>query len=134
MLIKVARNASGFTSEAVRNILRTCQFIFTSNEMMVPVIAALYPDARVLLTRQDRSDEQIRQILLACNLMHPDDELEVVSVLIANEHVDKSELDRIMTCTHSAHDALHDALEALVTTVHDMWDTESMRKYIAREH
>ena len=122
MLIKVARNASGFTSETVRNILRTRQFIFTSNEMMVPVIAALYPDARVLLTRQDRSDEQIRQILLACEFMHPDDKLEVVGVASAAGSVSADENDRIIKTTYAAHMAEQAAREALVTAVHNMWE------------
>jgi hypothetical protein len=83
MHYKVARNASGFNRPEVAAILRTCQFIFTSNIDMIHFIEGLYRNARTLLVRQDMSDETIKTILVACGYIEAEDSIETVSVLNA---------------------------------------------------
>jgi len=79
--IRVARNATGFHLAQVAALLSTCEFIFTTNRYMMPVIEQLFPKARILVMAQDMNHDMIRELLLVSNFITKEDEVEVVSAL-----------------------------------------------------
>ena len=110
--LKAAKNASGFTFPEVAAVLGTCNFIFTSNDEMFPVISAMFPHARVIRLAQDMNDAQITEVLKAAGWMADEDELQVVSVLqLFTDHVQSAEADERIKLPYMAYMA---ALQKLV--------------------